>query len=214
MQRIRIRYGTSRELRYTSTQDIQKLWERILRRADLPVSYSQGFHPQPKIQIACPLPLGMTSQSDYVDFWLEVEHSPDDLLETIRKVIHAGIEVHEIEEVPLTDPALQSQLEAAVYTIELSKEESGENVEDKIMNLLSRTSILRERRGKNYDLRPLIEQCELVSGRNTDSILIRIKLSARPGATGRPEEVLKALDIDPNTASMEREKIIFISPKS
>jgi len=72
MQRIRVTYARTAPLRYTGHLDMQIVWERCLRRARLPLMYSQGFHPQPRINQACPLPLGMTSQMEVMDFWLEI----------------------------------------------------------------------------------------------------------------------------------------------
>ena len=59
MERLRITYSKTAALRYTSNLDMHKIWERALRRARLPLAYSQGFHPQPRLTQACPLPLGL-----------------------------------------------------------------------------------------------------------------------------------------------------------
>ena len=67
MLRVRITYTKSGGLRYTGNLDMHKIWERTMRRARLPLAYSQGFHPQPRINQASPLPLGMVSQVEMVD---------------------------------------------------------------------------------------------------------------------------------------------------
>jgi len=72
--------------------------------------------------------------------------------------------------------------------------------------MLSEKAILRERRGKSYDLRPLIEHLEVLRPNNEKQFL-KLRLSAREGATGRPEEVLKALGIDPFSTSVHRTKL-------
>ena len=69
-------------------------------------------------------------------------------------------------------------------------------------------SILRERRGKSYDLRPLIEMLSVITEAN-GTVWMKMTLSAREGATGRPEEVLSALEIEPETARVERIRLIF-----
>ena len=71
MERIRICYAKTEPLRYTSNLDVHKVWERLLLRARLPLAYSQGFHHQPRINQAAPLPLGFTSRVEMVDIWLE-----------------------------------------------------------------------------------------------------------------------------------------------
>ncbi len=60
--RARITFSKQGALRYTGHLDLHRLWERAMRRADLPLSYSQGFHPQPKISLASALPLGFASR--------------------------------------------------------------------------------------------------------------------------------------------------------
>ena len=207
MQRFRIRYTKNKLLRYTGTLDMQKIWERVLRRANLPIQYSQGFHPQPKIQLACPLPLGMISSSEYIDFWLENEHSLQQLEQMITPVNHPGIEIQTVEEVPLHEPSLQSRLNAAEYKIFFLEDNTA--LVNSVNDLLRKENILRTRRGKQYDLRPLIEECSVSynpAAQNTELIL---KLSARPGATGRPEEVLAALSMDAAGLLIERTEILF-----
>ena len=65
--RYRIQYKKTFELRYTAVLDIHKIWERYLRRAKLHLTYSQGFHPQPKLAQAAPLPLGFLSTDEFID---------------------------------------------------------------------------------------------------------------------------------------------------
>lgn len=213
LQRIRISYTKNQLLRYTSTQDMQKLWERIFRRAQLPLAYSQGFHPQPKIQLACPLPLGMVSQAEFIDFWLAETFSLQTLQSKIHEVIHPGIEICDLQEIALADPSLQGKIESVTYRINLPHVDSLEEIEKKISYLLERDSIMRERRGKKYDLRPLLEHCEMIqltSGEPSQRFAYIItKLSARPGATGRPEELLAELGIDPFSVLINRLEVTF-----
>ncbi|MDP3186130.1 MAG: TIGR03936 family radical SAM-associated protein, partial [Anaerolineales bacterium] len=64
---MRITFSKTGALRYTGHLDLQRIWERTARRAGLPLVYSQGFHPQPKIQIAAALPLGFSGRAELVD---------------------------------------------------------------------------------------------------------------------------------------------------
>jgi radical SAM-linked protein len=211
MVRYRIYYEKTENLQYTSNLDIQKIWERTLRRAQIPIQYSQGFHPQPKIQLACPLPLGMTSIAEIMDFWALSEVSQLDLMKKILAVIHTGFVLKAVEIVPLDDPALQSQLQSLIYRISVPGENPIE-IKENINNLLSKEHITRTRREKSYDLRLLIEECELVDNQFDTGVELMLQLSARSGATGRPEDVLEELGIDRFQANIERYKIIF-SPR-
>jgi hypothetical protein len=71
-------------------------------------------------------------------------------------------------------------------------------------------SLPRERRGKSYDLRPLIEMLSVVT-QPDGKVWLRTTLAARNGATGRPDEVLVALDLEPESARVERTRLIFQS---
>jgi hypothetical protein len=73
---------------------------------------------------------------------------------------------------------------------------------------MTHESLPRERRGKSYDLRPLIEMLSVIT-ESDGKVRLRMTLSAREGATGRPEEVLQALDIAPETTRVERISLIF-----
>ncbi len=209
MPRIRIHHTKNAQLQYTGTLDIQKIWERTLRRALLPIEYSQGFHPQPKIQLACPLPLGMTSRAEYVDFWLEQYYEPADLQNRIEQVNHPGIDILNLTYVAENEPSLQSRLHSTETIVMLPAGMDVEKIKAKLAEVMAASSIMLERRGKQYDLRPLIEYCSIEQQPDSEIACLRMTLSARPGATGRPEEVLRVLEIDLNEVHLQREKIIF-----
>ena len=67
MQRLRIRFRRGPELKYISHLDIMRLWHRALQRAGISLAYSQGFNPHPKISLAAPLALGITSEAELMD---------------------------------------------------------------------------------------------------------------------------------------------------
>ena len=78
--RVRITYSKGNAIKFTSALDMQTIWQRALKRAGLSVEYSQGFHPQPKMQLPFPLPLGFTAQNEIIDIWFTQEYD----LEKIR----------------------------------------------------------------------------------------------------------------------------------
>jgi hypothetical protein len=102
----------------------------------------------------------------------------------------------------LNEPALPNQIDAVSY---IAKIDAGliEELSSAIHDLLVIKVLERERRGKTYDLRPLIHELE-ISSDGIEHPSIRMKLAAKEGATGRPEEVLLALDLDPSTAKIHR----------
>src|SRR5512147_2848511 len=98
--RIRITFAKQGALRYTGHLDLHKMWERATRRADLPLAYSQGFHPQPKIQLAAALPLGFSSRCELVDMWIDEENLDLAALPTnMGKAVPMGIKILSVEKV-------------------------------------------------------------------------------------------------------------------
>ena len=203
--RIRITFAKLGALRYTGHLDLHKLWERTARRAELPLAYSQGFHPQPKMNIAAALPLGFSSRCEVLDMRLEHDIQLDGLREKLQGTLPTGIQVTDVESVDERAPALQTQVVSAEYEVSLAEAGFGSEVKRKIESVLESESIVRTRRGKEYDLRPLIEALDLLDGK------ILMKLAAREGATGRPEEVLDMLGIAFEDTRIERTRLIFQS---
>ena len=228
--RIRITFAKQGALRYTGHLDLHKLWERAARRAALPLAYSQGFHPQPKMNIAAALPLGFSSRCEVIDMRLLNEVALDGLGERLQETLPTGIQVLDVESVDEGAPALQTQVASAEYEVTLmdslaSLGMDGSELERRIAAVMDSESIPRERRGKAYDLRPLIESLTRAErtlsgpersrrgGEVEDEAAgvekIFMRLSAREGATGRPEEVLDVLGIPFEETRIERTKIIF-----
>ena len=208
MERIRIRYAKTEALRYTSNLDIHKVWERLLRRARLPLAYSQGFHPQPRINQAAPLPLGLTSRVEMVDIWLEEDISLDVVAQSLEKAAPPGLELKNISAVDLKAPVLQTTVRSSEYLVILLEPIEPDVLQARINTLISADKVVRERRGKTYNLRPLIEELKFES-MDDGFAHIRMRLSARESATGRPDEVLLALGLDPFAARVERTELIL-----
>lgn len=203
MIRIRLSHTKTGALRYTGHLDMQKVWERTLRRAKLPLAYSQGFHPQARINQACPLPLGFSSTVELLDVWLNDEMPLDKIRPAIQSAAPDGVSITGIQVVDLHAPRLQTLVDTADYVITLHQTIEESELTARIDGLLAAATFPRERRGKMYDLRPMIMAMRSV--RTPDHALqIHLSLTVREGATGRPEEVMLALGLDPFAASVER----------
>jgi len=202
--RIRITFSKTGALRYIGHLDLQTIWERSARRADLPLAYSQGFHPQPKINIASALPLGFSSRCEMVDLRLNQDVDISVLPQRLQTAMPSGIGILKVESVDEDLPPLQTQILSAEYEVTLTEAVDRSGLMRKIDEILASESLLRERRGKTYDLRPLIEQLDAIA---EDKISMR--LSAREGETGRPDEVLGALGIPLEHTRIERTRLIF-----
>jgi radical SAM-linked protein len=213
--RIRITFVKQGALRYTGHLDLHRLWERAARRAQLPLAYSQGFHPQPKMNMAAALPLGFSSRCEVMDMKLEHEIPLDDLPTRLNATLPSGLQVLEVEEVDERAPALQTQVASAEYQVILTEPVDEAELRGRIDCVMESKALPRERRGKMYDLRPLIEELyPMESGGLLPGhpALQRIfmRLAAREGATGRPEEVLDVLGIAFEGTRIERTRLIFL----
>jgi radical SAM-linked protein len=206
VQRIRIAYNKGIELQYTGNLDMHRVWERTFRRAKLPLAYSQGFHPQPKLQQAAPLPLGFTSKAELLDVWLNTDDPIEDITKKIVNTAQPGIQVCEVKTMSLTSEPLPNLVKAAEYRITCDDPLEHKEITARINSVLAQVKIERERRGKVYDLRPLIQSLTL---EESVPATIMMCLTSLPGATGRPEEVLEELKIDPFTVDVERIRLIL-----
>jgi radical SAM-linked protein len=208
LHRIRLTFARQEALRYVSHLDMLLVWERTLRRADMPLAYSKGFNPKPRLHQAAALPLGFLSRCEITDVWLEVnKEAPDPDIEQITARVQAaappGLKILRSTVVPLTLPALQTQIQSAEYlAVPLDKMDAS-LLSQSVTELQSAETLPRERRGKPYDLRPLIEALQVRAGEKNKPVLY-MRLAAREGATGRPEEVLAAVGADPTAFRVER----------
>jgi len=211
MQRFRIQYNKDAPLQYIGNLDLHKVWERYLRRARVPVAYTQGFHPQPKIQQAAPLPLGFLSQNDLIDVWVEAdenEFKEDDFFIHLQTTHQPGIEILSVKAVALNSPSLPTLILSSLYRVIPLDPLNLPEVQNRLKELLERNTIIRTRRNKTYDLRPLIENILLRSFPD-NCLEFQMQLSAREGATGRPEEILIELRLDPHAARYVRTGFIM-----
>jgi radical SAM-linked protein len=207
--RVRITFSKTGALQYIGNLDLHALWERATRRAGLPLAYTQGFHPQPKIYLASALPLGFSSRCEVVDLRFTQDVDIKNIPGILQAVMPSGINIMKAEAVDEQAPALQTQVIAAEYEVTLTAVPEPSGVPGKSLiqrseELLAKSTLPRERRGKAYDLRPLIEQLAILSENK-----IFMRLTARQAATGRPEEVLDALGIALEDSQIERINLIF-----
>jgi len=200
-QRIRITFSKGEEIRYLSHLDMMRLWKRSLRRANLPLAYSQGFNPQPKISMAAPLPVGFTGEEEVIDILLERPVSPLSLARSLKEQLPLGLALKEVREVYMALPSLQSQVRFAEYIVSPLEE----NIQSKIEELLAAEAIPRERGGKRYDLRSLIEDLRLEGS----SLWMRLKHDSE--GAGRPDEVLAALGLERAGKTIHRTRLVFAS---
>ena len=116
-QRLRITFGKRGALQYTGNLDIAKIWERVLRRAGLPVLYSRGFTPRPRLQFATATPLGITSECELLDVWLRKIVLLEEVLPRLHAVSPTDLEIRSARAVPVRSPSLPTLVRSAEYRI-------------------------------------------------------------------------------------------------
>jgi radical SAM-linked protein len=190
--RLRITFSKEGWLIYSSHLDLMRVWERALRRGDLPLAYSGGYNPRPKLQLARALPLGHVGVEELIDVWLEEPMPLEKITQSLLRVLPEGLKIKEVREVDAGAPATQTRVVATTYQVIMDWDEPTDAIAARIEQALAQEELLHERLGKRYNVRPLIEALWLDTV-NEGTAVLGMRLSARPRATGRPEAVLDVL---------------------
>lgn len=208
-QRLQITFGKFGALKYTSNLDIAKVWERVLRRAELPILYSQGFNTRPRIQLATALPLGFTSECEILDVSLREMITLENLAERLLAVAPSGLTISAIKEVPLNAPALQPLVHSSEYRIRFDEPLAHDLLQGRVDQLLDTEKLIRTEVGHGkksvYDLRPLIIQLQVDEQGNLIAHLIT-------GSHGnfRPDDLLQELGLADYPASIHRFRLHLV----
>jgi radical SAM-linked protein len=118
VQKLRIRYAKRGRLRFTSHRDIQRAFERALRRAEVPMAYSAGFSPHPKVSWAGAAPTGVASEAEYVEIGVIRVLDPAELAKALDDSLPSDLDILEIvEAAPASN--LMERLEASLWEIRL-----------------------------------------------------------------------------------------------
>jgi radical SAM-linked protein len=201
--RLRITFAKEGWLVYSSHLDLMRVWERALRRGGVPLAYSAGYNPHPKIQLARALPLGHAGEGELIDVWLDEPVPLEDITQSLLGLLPDGLRIEQIRQVDPAVPAMQTQVVATTYRVIVDWEEPADVIEARIERALAQEEVLQEHRGKRYNVRPLIEALWLDEVTD-DTAVLGMRLSARPGATGRPEAVLDMLGMGEVFARYQR----------
>jgi len=212
MQRLRIRFSRGQEVKFISHLDIMRLWQRVLNRAEISLAYSEGFNPRPRISLAAPLAVGVTSEAELMDIILAKPVSPHFFTATVSQQLPPGIAILQVYPIALTMPSLQSQVRYAEYKVELETEKESKEVASALASLLALKHLpwqhQRDTGPRNYDLRALIDDLWLVDWHDRHCT-IGMKLCCDNSGSGRPEQVTAALGFTLYPQSVHRTKLIL-----
>jgi radical SAM-linked protein len=212
MQRLRIRFSRGEEIKFISHLDLMRLWQRALNRAGVALAYSEGFNPHPRMSLAAPLALGVTSEAELMDIVLAKWSSPHTFTTSVSGQLPRGLQISQVYNTPLTMPSLQSQVRYAEYTIALETEKEPEDIESAITGLLAKESLpwqhQRDTGPHHYDLRALVDDIWLIDW-HTGRGNIGMRLRCDSNGSGRPEQVAAALGFEKYPLSIHRTKLIL-----
>lgn len=203
--RVRARFTKLGKIRFTSHRDVARMWERALRRAQLPLAYTEGFSPRPKLHFGLALSTGHESLGEYLDIDLRDGELPpeavDGLADVLSPLLPAGLDVVATAITPSTGAtSLQEAVTSCTWEIAVLGLTSDE-VHEGCARLLDATHlpVVRERKGKQVadDLRPSLLRLDPLTPRGEDpgdaGVVVEAELGTQPRAV-RPAELLGALD--------------------
>lgn len=210
--RLRVTFAKGAGLKYISHLDLALTWERALRRAEVPLAYSQGHNPQARLQLASGLPLGYTGTAEVMDVILSEPMSTEEFARQVDMTLPRGLSIKEVEEVPLKTASLQSALRRAIYQVIVETRLPTDELGKRISSLLAADHLEQRRIRKGlvetFDLRPLVEEVWLEGSQNNQAIL-HMRLSAGQYGNVRPDAILTALGLGDAFFQVERTKLLF-----
>ena len=181
--RVRGRYAKSGRLRFVSAIDLGRLWERALRKADLPIAYSEGFSPHPKVSFPDALPLGYASTGEYVELTFAAPIRLPDDIRRLNAAFPDGLRILHTAPVPDGAPKLAKRLRASMWTLDYPETVDGEGLQRAVETVRSVEELLveRQRRGDSVtvDLHPSIHQISITT-RHVTATLLHTQPPVRP----------------------------------
>jgi len=202
VQRLRVRYAKRGRARFTSHRDFGRAFERALRRAGVPMAYSSGFSPHPRISYANASPTGAASEAEYLEIGLSELCDPAKVQAALDAALPPGLDV--VEVVPSPPGALADLLTGSRWAVDLVGVPA-DAVGAAVTALLAQQSVQVERMTKNgmrlFDARAAVISLTLEEPTRADAVRLLVTLAHTVPAV-RPDDVLAALvAVSPGVAS-------------
>lgn len=202
-RKLRIRYSKRGKVRFTSHRDVARIWERALRRANVPLAYTEGFSPRPKLSFGLALPTGYESLGEYLDINLlggspRADVGCEQLPALLNPVLPAGVDIQAVVEMPAGELSLQQAVTNCTWHIELSEPATESSVTAAVERVLAAPELVvtRERKGEAVtdDVRPAILRLDVLG------TALEAELATQPRSL-RPAELVNALNPTPGGAT-------------
>jgi len=188
-QRVRIRFSKTGDLRFIGHHDLVRTLERLFRRAGLPLAFSQGYHPKPKISFPPALALGLEGRNEVLELELTEALSADEILARLQQATVPGLAFHRVELVP--PGTRKAQVSRVTYEIQvpLDREEKVRSRLDAI-GAHSRVEMTQQGQAVERNLLDHLLEWSLTDGR------LSFTLRVDPRGSLHPREVLRMLELD------------------
>jgi radical SAM family uncharacterized protein/radical SAM-linked protein len=195
--KVRVQFAKLGKSRFLSHLELVTLFSRVIRRAGIPIRFSEGFHPLPKIVLGPALPVGVESISEYMDLEINGNINGSELVKEISRQLPNGFKILDLREIPLKFPSISDSIDKIEYSLSLEGPGSGflknsQDLRDKIRNFLKtkekHIEVKRKSGVLRIDLREWVERLQL-----KDDTSLEMVLKMRGGRTVRPYEVLKGV---------------------
>lgn len=158
--RVRLRYAKTGKLRFISAIDLGRVWERALRKADLPIAYSEGFSPHPKVSFLDALPLGYASTAEFAELTFAAPVPLDASMQALNEAFPDGIRVLAAREAAEGEGKLAKRLQASLWDLRYPSEVEPDRLSAAVAAALAAQAlpVERERKGESttIDLRPAL----------------------------------------------------------
>ncbi|MBA3782907.1 MAG: DUF2344 domain-containing protein [Nocardioides sp.] len=191
VQRLRIRYAKRGRLRFTSHRDFSRAFERAVFRARIPMAYSSGFHPHPRISYAGAAPTGSASEAEYLEIGLSEIVDTAEVHALLDEALPAGLDVLDVVVSP--GGSLADRLEASQWQISLT--DAPEAVGAAVESFLVAESVLVERMTKKglreFDCRAAVVSAAVAPGESGGAVIDVVLRHTVPAV--RPDDVLTGL---------------------
>jgi radical SAM-linked protein len=186
--KVRIRFKKGGDLRFLSHHDLMHCFERMLRRGNLPVKASQGFHPLPRMAFALSLALGIVGDAEVLELELEQPLSEEEIHKRLAQQAPAGLEILSVQKI---DPKTRAQVRRAFYRVPIPVERR-EDLPGRIADVLAAPACWVERirpQPRRIDVRPFLDDLRLEDG------FLQIVIQVTPTGSARPDDFIHMLGL-------------------